>query len=146
MLRRASLHSKEMPAPLSRSTKALHVPNVEKQDIQQLTASRMWPPSPKGSPDLWMTSKSHSEITYLKIWRKWDFENFVSCEIFSFLYTAASMNNFLFQMIKPIANFHNTEFKGIIRASSCLAKPWTTDFRTYLFFTGNYSSACALIR
>ena len=145
MLRKASLHSREMPEPLSRSTKALHVPNVEKQDIQQLTASRMWPPSPRGNPDLWMTSKSHSEITYLKNWRKWDFEIFVSCEFFV-LYTAAPINNFLFQMIKPIANFHNTEFKGIIRASSRLAKPWTTDFRTYLFFTGKYSSACALIR
>ena len=146
MLQRASLHSKETPAPLSRSTKALHVPNVEKQDIQQLTASRMWPPSPKGSPDLWMTSKSHSEITYLKIWRKWDFEIFCILWNFFVLYTAAPINNFLFQMIKPIANFHNTEFKGIIRASSCLAKPSTTDFRTYLFFTGNYFSACAFIR
>ena len=145
MLRKASLHSREMPAPLSRSTKALHAPNVEKQDIRQLTASRMWPPSPRGSPDLWMTSKSHSEILYLKIWRKWDFEIFVSCEIFSFCIQLLPSIIFLFQMIKPIANFHNTEFKGIIRASSCLAKPWTNDFRTYLFFTGNYFSACALI-
>ena len=145
MLRKASLPSREMPALPSRSTKAHHAQSVEKQDTRQTTASRMWPLSPRGSRDLWMTSKSHSEILYLKIWRKWDFENFVSCEIFSFLYTAASMNNFLFQMIKPIANFHNTEFKGIIRASSRLAKPWTNDFRTYLFFTGNYFSACAFI-
>ena len=93
-----------------------------------------------------MTFKSRSEIMNLKIEENEILKFFVSRKIFFVLYTAAPINNFLFQMIKPIANFHNTEFKGIIRASSRHAKPWTADFRTYLFFTGNYSSACALIR
>ena len=126
MLRKASLHSREMPAPLSRSTKVLHVPNAEKQDIQQLTASRIWPLSPRGSPDLWMTSKSHSEITYLKIEENEIFEIFCILWIFSFLHIAAPINFFLFQMIKPIANFHNKEFKGIVKASSRLTKLWNT--------------------
>ena len=144
MLRKASLHSREMLAPLSRSTKVLHAPNVEKQDTRQPTASRMWPLSPRGSPDLWTTSKSRSEIEILNIEENEILKFFVFCEFFCFAYSC-SHQCFLFQMIKPIANFPNTEFKGIIKASSRLTKLWTHDLRTYLFFRGNSFSACAFI-
>ena len=144
MLRKASLHSREMLAPLSRSTKALHAPNVEKQDIRQLTASRMWPPSPRGSPDLWMTSKSRSEIMNLRFEENEIFEIFLYFVNFFVLHTAAPII-FLFQMIKLLANFHNKEFKGIVKASGRLTKLWTHDLRTYLFFRGNSFSACAFI-
>ena len=144
MLRKAFLHSREMLAPLSRSTKALHALNVEKQDTRQPTASRTWPLSPRGSRDLWITSKSRSEIMNLKIEENEIFEIFCILWIFSFcIQLLPSM--FLFQMIKPIANFHNKEFKGIVKASSRLTKLWTHDLRTYLFFRGNSFSACAFI-